>query len=145
MVSGGIWCSLSNLLLSILYCIPEYCRLKHFPAKLSPVTVLCPGVGLVAVARATSREGRRAGGQAESLLRVAGIVGRLLLIFLSDYRLAFTGKLGSNFRLYLFWEAEKAWAAFPHSGSRAQARVWQMLSAAPDKTSPFLEFQSVFL
>lgn len=60
----------SKLLVSILYCIPEYCRHKHFPANLSPVTVLCPGVGLVTAAHATSREGRRPDG--ESLLRVAG-------------------------------------------------------------------------
>lgn len=85
----------SNLLLSIFYCIPEYCRLKYFLINLPPVDRVdsalswgCP----VAAACATS-QGRWA--QVESLgdwLQLPGV-------FLSvTCRMAFTVKRSCIFR-----------------------------------------------
>lgn len=134
----------SNLLLSIFYCIPEYCRLKYFLINLPPVDRVdsalswgCP----VAAACATS-QGRWA--QVESLGDWLQLPGVFLSVTMQDGLYC-----EAELHLQACFCSEKQgrgwWATFPHGDSSVQSWVWQMLSAAPDKTSPILELQSIVL
>lgn len=119
------WVFIFFSLTCILYCIPEYCRLKYFPINLSPVNSAlswgCPR----AAACATS-QGRYA--QVDSLLRVSLASGAVDFP-LSDYRLAFTVKPSCIFWPVPVLRSRGEGGELPSSSdSSVQSWVWQMLS-----------------
>lgn len=133
------WCQVEFHLFPLLTCFEAFYTAFQSAVDSSvsllichPVTALCPSGSSVCYLTGKVR-------QVESLLSVFAAVA---VGFLSDHRLAFTVKLSCASGLGLSEkQSGRCWAAcLTHSGSSAWSWLWQMLSAALDKTSPFLEF-----